>query len=67
MIIVGDRLDTDIELGRNAGIDTLCVHTGCTTPQYLAKIREEHANGQDHSSWLPTYVFPKFGHFRPTK
>ena len=30
-IIIGDRLDTDIKFGRNAGIDTCLVLTGCTT------------------------------------
>jgi HAD superfamily hydrolase (TIGR01450 family) len=30
MIMIGDRLDTDIKFGANAGIDTCLVLTGCT-------------------------------------
>ena len=65
MLIIGDRLDTDIELGVNSGIDTLCVYTGCTKEEDLAIIREEHKNGvKDHSHILPTYAFPRFGYFK---
>ena len=65
MIIVGDNLNTDIKLGNNTGIDTLCVYTGCTTPEYLENIREEHKNGvKDHSDILPTYALPRFAYFR---
>ena len=28
--MVGDRLDTDIEFGINAGVDTMLVLSGCT-------------------------------------
>jgi 4-nitrophenyl phosphatase len=30
-IMIGDRLDTDITFGRNAGLDSCLVLTGCTT------------------------------------
>lgn len=34
-IMIGDYYDTDIMAGMNAGIDTLLVHTGVTTPELL--------------------------------
>ncbi|WP_157888109.1 TIGR01457 family HAD-type hydrolase [Bacillus marinisedimentorum] len=35
VLMVGDNYDTDILAGINAGIDTLMVHTGVTTPERL--------------------------------
>ena len=32
VLLVGDRLDTDVEAGRRAGVDTLLVFTGVTAP-----------------------------------
>ncbi|KAI8988677.1 HAD-like domain-containing protein [Pilobolus umbonatus] len=34
-VMIGDRLDTDIEFGLHAGIDTLCVLTGVTKKEEL--------------------------------
>ena len=44
-LVVGDRLDTDIELGRRAGMDTAVVGTGVTDTTAL-----------DPSNSRPTYV-----------
>ena len=44
-IMVGDFYDTDIMAGMNAGINTLLVHTGVTTPEQLKKYDRQ-----------PTYV-----------
>ncbi|GAQ80772.1 2-phosphoglycolate phosphatase [Klebsormidium nitens] len=38
-LMVGDRLDTDIEFGFNYGIRTLLVYTGVTTPELLHEHR----------------------------
>ena len=46
MAVVGDRLNTDIMSGINAGTKTICVLTGDTTPGLLAK-----------SDVSPDYVF----------
>ena len=42
--IVGDRIDTDILLGRKIGIETILVLSGATTRQYLekSKIKPDH-------------------------
>ena len=32
-VMIGDRLDTDVLFGRNGGLDSLCVLTGCSTAE----------------------------------
>jgi len=51
-IMVGDRLDTDIEFGRAGGIDTLLVLTGVTTRKLAMA-----ASGDQ----LPTYGIASLG------
>jgi glycerol-1-phosphatase len=51
-LMVGDRLDTDIEGARRAGIDSLLVLTGVTGLAELASAAEE---------LRPTYVAPDLG------
>ncbi|MGH6657629.1 MAG: HAD-IIA family hydrolase, partial [Actinocrinis sp.] len=46
-LIVGDRLDTDIEGANRAGVDSLLVFTGVTTLDQLRDAPKEHQ---------PTYV-----------
>ncbi|MGN1400251.1 MAG: TIGR01457 family HAD-type hydrolase [Bacillus sp. (in: firmicutes)] len=40
-LMIGDNYDTDIMAGMNAGIDTLLVHTGVTTPELLKGYQEQ--------------------------
>lgn len=46
-LMIGDRMDTDIEAGHSVNIDTLLVLTGITTPRELLAAPPEHR---------PTYV-----------
>ncbi len=50
VLIVGDRLDSDIEGGKRAGISTALVLTGVTTREMLPA-----------SSWVPDYVLEDVG------
>ncbi|KMK77655.1 TIGR01457 family HAD-type hydrolase [Alkalihalobacillus pseudalcaliphilus] len=40
-LMIGDNYDTDILAGIQAGIDTLCVHTGVTSFEQLAKKEQQ--------------------------
>ena len=48
-LVIGDRLDTDIEGGNNAGYDTLCVLTGVTSITDICNASKKQR---------PTYVVP---------
>ena len=37
VVMVGDNYNTDIKAGLNAGMDTLLVYTGVSTPEDVAK------------------------------
>ncbi|QMU71889.1 HAD-IIA family hydrolase [Streptacidiphilus sp. P02-A3a] len=41
-LVVGDRLDTDIEGAFNGGVDSLLVFTGVSTPEQLPDAPEQH-------------------------
>mmetsp|Transcript_28998 Transcript_28998/g.33116 ORF Transcript_28998/g.33116 Transcript_28998/m.33116 type:complete len:86 (+) Transcript_28998:674-931(+) len=54
-VMIGDRFDTDIRFGHNAGIDTAFVLTGCHTLE----------NAFDpNTSYRATHILPRLGHFR---
>lgn len=52
VVMVGDNYDTDIMVGINAGMDTLLVHTGFTTPEDLKHVDVQPTyTRQDLSTW----------------
>ncbi|ORE05089.1 2-phosphoglycolate phosphatase [Rhizopus microsporus var. microsporus] len=53
-VMIGDRLNTDIEFGLNGGIDTLCVLTGVTTKDELLS---------EENKVKSTYYINGFGDF----
>ena len=53
VLMIGDFYETDIMAGMNAGIDTLLVHTGVTTPEQLKKYDKQ-----------PTYVVHSLDEWR---
>jgi ribonucleotide monophosphatase NagD (HAD superfamily) len=70
-LFVGDRLDTDIAMGRAAGMITALVMTGVTSLADLEKARAENATGDTGSAKgetdaaggaaLPDYVLADLG------
>jgi phosphoglycolate/pyridoxal phosphate phosphatase family enzyme len=59
-VVVGDRLDTDIQLGVVGDCDTVLVGTGCTsTVEALVVEEEEGAPGKGRG--LPTYLLSHVG------
>lgn len=50
-LMVGDKVDTDIQFGKNSGIDTLLVFTGVT------KQDEYESNDSSENILKPTYTF----------
>ncbi|KAI0074353.1 2-phosphoglycolate phosphatase [Panus rudis PR-1116 ss-1] len=55
-IMVGDRLNTDIQFGKNGGLSTLLVLTGIT--------QESQITGPDASPVVPDFVTKSLGDFR---
>jgi len=55
-IMIGDRLDTDIQFGKNGGISTLLVLTGVTSAE---QVTPEHANYMKET--VPDYVLQGLG------
>jgi len=59
-VVVGDRLDTDIQLGVVGGCDTVLVGTGCTST-VEALVVEEEEGGPGKGRGLPTYLLSHVG------
>jgi ribonucleotide monophosphatase NagD (HAD superfamily) len=58
-VVVGDRLDTDIQLGVVGGTDSILVGTGCAT---LVELEEAAAgDGGGGGMGLPTYILSHVG------
>ena len=70
--MVGDRLNTDIEFGKNGGLSTLLVLTGTynqpslrTQLNWLSGItKESEITGPNASPTVPEYVTGSVGDFR---
>lgn len=59
-VVVGDRLDTDIQLGIVGGCDTVLVGTGCTST--VEALEEEvKQGGPGEGRGLPTYLLSHVG------
>ncbi|KAK7683582.1 hypothetical protein QCA50_013420 [Cerrena zonata] len=58
-LMIGDRLNTDIQFGKNGGLDTLLVLTGIT--------KEEEITGPNASPIIPDYVTKSLGDLRILK
>ena len=56
MVMIGDRPDTDIALGNNAGIASCLVLTGVVTCEEEVFLYAQQAKAQE-----PTYVLNSFG------
>ena len=56
MIMIGDRADTDIALGNNAGIDTCLVLSGVVRNEQECKDWAEQSD-----VFKPTWVLDSFG------
>ena len=54
--MVGDRLDTDVKFGKDSGMKTALVLTGCTTAEKLMEV----GVGTDEEP-LPHIIFPHMG------
>lgn len=66
-LFIGDRLSTDIAMGRAAGMITALVMTGVTGEAYLDRVRVEDATGAEGTTGgaggaaLPDYVLADLG------
>nr|CDS25952.1 4 nitrophenylphosphatase [Hymenolepis microstoma] len=54
-VIVGDRLDTDIQMGKAAGLCTVCVMSGVTSEELLSKVRADPVQA---ALLAPDFVYP---------
>jgi len=60
-LMVGDRLDTDIQLGYEGGMTSALVFTGCTTADTLRDILEQATMNVEYRKWIPHMVLPHVG------
>ena len=59
-VMVGDRLDTDVKFGRDGGMKSALVLTGCTTVTKLMDVDGGDASAKDEEP-LPHIIFPNMG------
>jgi len=53
--MVGDRLDSDIVFGNNAGFTTLLVMSGVTSDKLLCKKKDEAGGDPTGLAWWPDH------------
>ena len=58
-IMIGDRPDTDILFGKNAGIDTCLVMTGVTEGE--EDFKKNWVYAVESSAYIPTHFLESFG------
>ena len=58
VLMVGDRLDTDVCFGARGGLQTMLVLSGCTSAEALAKHAESHQVAVDSEDGLPDDHLP---------
>ena len=58
--MVGDRLDTDIEFGKNGGLKTLLVLSGVTREEELQRILKDTSSDK-----LPDFIASSLADFSP--
>jgi 4-nitrophenyl phosphatase len=72
-IMVGDRLNTDIQFGKNGGLATLlvltgaCVYLSCPQPSvliWLSGITSEESLSEPNQPLVPDYVTASIGDLR---
>ncbi|KAL9651653.1 hypothetical protein ABK040_001598 [Willaertia magna] len=57
--MVGDRLETDIALGKQAGVQSVCVLTGVATREQISEIKQIDSS----STLIPDYLISDFAQF----
>ena len=63
-IMIGDRLDTDVNFGVRSGMCSALVLTGCASINDLKQLlikNESNLNKDESQNMMPTLVFPHVG------